>query len=165
MDIVQFFQDLANKYDADLKCGFCWQFGAPLTEEGMNKQQIDQDSECCAHIFLIEYVERSEYRYNASTGLNNYEACLMDFTIYVGLQVEDIGQNVYNEIAGHPVSAGLWEQIFKPLKDCLGCGKELYLCELGYDFDITKWISRKVHFKDDKNFTGWRIDGTFRIKK
>lgn len=164
MDIVQFFQDLVDNYNADLKCGFCWQFGAPLSESGMNKQQIEQDSACCAHLFLTDYVERAEYRFNTSTGLNNYEACLLDFTIYVGVQREDIGQNVYNEIAGHPLDQGLWAEVFNPLKDCLGCGRELYLCELGYDFDITKWNMRKVQFKDDKNFTGWKIDGTFRIK-
>lgn len=164
MDIVQFFKDLTAKYNAEEKCGFCWEFGAPLSESGMNKQQIDQDRACCVHLYLTDYSERSEYRYNGQTGLNNYEACLMDFTAYVGQQREDIGQNTYNEIGGHPVEEGLWAEVYKPLRDCLGCGRELYLCELGYDFDITKWNMKKIIFKDDKNFTGWRIDGTFRVK-
>ena len=165
MDLVQFFRDLAAKYDSLNKCGFCWEFGAPMSESVMNKQiQEDQDRACCAMIFITDYQVGSEYRYNGQTGLQNYEACAHRFTIYVGQQVEDLGQNVYNEIPGHAITDGLWAKVFKPLLDCLGCGKELYLCELGYDFDIIKWEMQKVQFKGDRNFTGWQIKGTFREK-
>lgn len=164
MDIVQFFTELFAKYDKEAKCGFCWKFGAPLSLEGLNKSITPQEDVCCMQAYLTEYEQRTEYQYNGQTGLNNYQACIHDFTLYVGTQVDDIGTNVHTEIPEHPISESLWATIFKPLLDCLGCGKELYLCELGYDFDITKWQMKKVQFLGDKNFTGWMIKGTFRIK-
>lgn len=165
MDLVQFFQDLADKYAADKKCGLCWSFGAPLSESGLNKQEITQENVCCVQMFLTDYSIGSEYRYSQRTELLNFERCLHNFTLYVVQQVDDTGISTYNEITGHPISQSLWQTVYKPILDCLGCGKELYLCELGYDFDIIKWALKKVHLRGDRNLTGWKIDGTFRTKK
>lgn len=163
MDIVAFFKDLVDHYNNLEKCGFCWSFGAPLSESALNKQQLRDEEVCCMNIFLSDVKYRSEIRYNTNTGLQNYEACNITFTLYVGRQTEDLGLNSYNEINDHPITESLWETIWKPLQDCFGCGRELDLCELGWDFDITKWDMSMVKFKEDINLTGWRIDGAFRI--
>lgn len=164
MDIVSFFKKLVDHYNTEQKCGFCWGYGAPLSESGMNKQELTEQDVCCMNIFLSDVEYRSEFRFSPSTQLPNYEGCFINFTLYVGRQIEDIGLNSFNEIPDHPVEESLWETVWKPLQDCFGCGRELDLCELGYNFDITKWDMKLVKFKDDKNFTGWRVQGTFRIK-
>ena len=47
--------------------------------------------------------------------------------------------------------------------DCLGCARHLYECELGYDFRVTAWDMETVKFKEDRNLTGWKITGRFRV--
>lgn len=164
MDIVAFFKDLVSHYSEINKCGFCWAFGAPLSESGMNKQEMRDAEVCCMHIYLTDVIYRSEMRYNATTTLQNYDGCNTSFTLYIGRQTEDLGLNSYDEIQDHPVEESLWDTIWKPLQECLGCGREFDLCELGWDFDITKWDMRMVKFKDDNNFTGWKVEGSFRTK-
>lgn len=164
LDLVSFFKDLAELWTAQEKCGSCWSFGAPLTEAGANKQQPADGQECCIHLILTNYRLISGYRYSPETSLQNYESCDHSFTLYAVMQRSDIGQNVFNEIAGHPISSSLWAEVQSKISGCLGCGRELSLCELGYDFDIVSWMMESVFFKEDQNWTGWKITGTFRSK-
>ena len=46
MDIVKLWQNIANNYNKNIKCGFCWNFGAPLTESAMNVQQNSNLNKC-----------------------------------------------------------------------------------------------------------------------
>ena len=165
LDLVEYFKALAGKYNELEKCGFCWTYGAPLSESGMNKQELDEETVCCMNMFLTELKMREETRFSSSTGLQNFDGWTFEFTLFVGKQVEDIGTNVYNEIPGYAITDSLWDQIYKPLQNCLGFNRELFICELGYDFDVTKWIMDKFQYKDDKNLCGWKIQGAFRIKK
>ena len=162
MNVINFFKDLAQSWDEQSKCGSCWKFGAPLSESGLNKSISKPEEACCTHLFVTSYRIGSQYRYNGTTGLQNYEAADHSFVLYAVQQVTDIGQNVYNEIPDSLVDDGLWAKIQEPLLGCLGSGRELELCELGYDFDITSWIMETVMLKEDQNWTGWRITGTFR---
>ena len=164
LNAVTFFKELAESWKAANKCGNCWSFGAPLTEAGMNTQQPQSGSECCVHLILTKYRVGSTYKYNDTTKLQNYEACNHNFTLYAVVQRSDTGQNVFNEIEGHPISESLWTEVHEPLLDCLGCGREMDLCALGYDFDIISWDMEAVIFKEDQNWTGWKITGSFREK-
>lgn len=161
--IVEYFRDLAEHYNALNKCGFCWTFGAPLSESAMNNQQAVYGSQCCINMFVTDYQISSYYRVNDRTGLTNYEACDHKFTLYVVQQREDIGQNVFNEIPGHDISTSLWGELYGPLKNCLGCERNLYECELGYDFEVLSWDMVIVKFKEDRNLTGWKVSGRFRV--
>lgn len=161
--IIDFFKALAAKYNGEQKCGFCWEFGAPLSESAMNNQQAVEGRQCCINIFVADYKISSIYSVNNNTGLTTTEDCDHRFIVYVGQQREDIGQNVYNEIEGHEITSSLWAEVYKPLMDCLGCDRVLYECELGFDFRVTAWDMETVKFKEDRNFTGWKITGRFRV--
>ena len=161
--IIDFFKALAAKYNDEQKCGFCWEFGAPLSESAMNNQQAVEGRQCCVNLFVADYKISSIYSVNNNTGLTTTEDCDHRFIVYVGQQREDIGQNVYNEIEGHEITSSLWAEVYKPLMDCLGCDRALYECELGFDFRVTAWDMETVKFKEDRNFTGWKITGRFRV--
>lgn len=162
MNVINFFEDLAVLWNSTQKCGTCWTFGAPLTEPGLNATIPRPTEECCTHLMVTNYAIGSQYRFSGSTNLQNYEACDHTFTLYAVQQRTDIGQQVFREIPGHPIDSGLWKQVHEPLLGCLGCGRELELCTLGYDFDITSWRMETVIFKEDQNWTGWKITATFR---
>lgn len=161
--IIDFFKALTEKYNLEQKCGFCWTFGAPLSESALNNQQAVEGQQCCINIFVTDYKLKSQYGFSTPTGLTTTEDCDHTFTVYVVQQREDIGENVYNEIDGHEISTSLWAELYKPLMDCLGCDRVLYECELGFDFRVTAWDMETVKFKEDRNFTGWKITGRFRV--
>lgn len=157
--IIDFFETLIEKWNNEQKCGFCWEFSAPLSESGMNKHQ--SENPCCVHAFITDYATQSGYTKDRLTNLANREWCDHNFVLYVVMQ-SNLGINVYNEISNHSIDAGLWKSILKPIQNCLGCGNELELCEMGYNFEITKWTMQTVLLKEDENYTGWKISGTFR---
>ena len=162
--IIEFFKALAAKYNDEQKCGFCWTFGAPLSESAMNNQQAVEGEQCCINMFVTDYKISSQYGVSNPTGLTTTEDCDHRFILYVGQQREDIGQNVYNEVPGYDeITDSLWAEVYKPLMDCLGCARHLYECELGYDFRVTAWDMETVKFKEDRNLTGWKITGRFRV--
>lgn len=162
--IIDFFKALTAKYNDEQKCGFCWTFGAPLSESAMNNQQAEEGRQCCINVFVTDYKISSIYGSNNATGLTTTEDCDHRFILYVGQQREDIGQNVYNEIPGYDeITDSLWAEVYKPLLDCLGCERVLYECELGFDFRVTAWDMETIKFLHDRNFTGWKITGRFRV--
>lgn len=161
--VVEFFKALADHYNEINKCGFCWEFGAPLSQSGMNKQIAGTGKQCCVNLFVTDMGISSTQVINPTTGLVNNISCEYDFEVYAVQQRDDIGQNTYNEIPGHDISSSLWAEVYGPLANCLGCDKELFICELGFDFVVTFWRMTKVTFQADRNFTGWRINGRMRI--
>ena len=161
--VIEFFKRLTEYYNELNKCGFCWEYGAPLSESAMNNQQAIHGRQCCLNLFVTDYQVSSYYTTNNLTGLTNSEACDHRFTVYVVQQREDIGQNMFNEIPGHDITASLWNELYNPILECLGCERNLYECELGFDFLVTAWDMIIVKFKEDRNLTGWKITGRFRV--
>ncbi|RMZ58973.1 hypothetical protein D1632_15520 [Chryseobacterium nematophagum] len=161
MNIVSFFKQVVERYNDESKCGFCWAFKAPLSESGLSRAQLREEDECCLQLFITDYETDTGYRMNEKTGLSHRKYCDHSFTLYV-VKPSDIGLNVYNEIPGHPINESLWETILAPIQNCIGCGNEFDLCEMGYSFDILRWKMKTVQFKEDHNYTGWRILGVFR---
>lgn len=95
------------------------------------------------------------------TGLKNREWTDHIFTLFA-VQQSNLGINTYNEQPLHPITESLWNTHLKPIQDCLGNGKELELCEIGYPFEIVRWDMEVVQRFEDQNYTGWKIAGTFR---
>lgn len=161
MNVINFFQELSNRWNEINKCDYCWTFGAPLGEAGMNSSVSKDDEKCCVHLFVTYYKTSSGYSKNQKTGQSNREWCDHIFTLYA-VKHSDISLNIYNEQPFHPIEESLWKTHLEPLQNCLGCGKELELCELGYNFEIFKWDMEIVKKYEDSNFTGWKINGIFR---
>lgn len=161
MDVVDFFKKQVEKWQTDGKCGFCWEFSAPLIESQTNIQQTDEA--CCTYVFLTEIETNEVPRFSANTGFVNGKNCDTTFTLHV-VRKGDLGTNNYSEIKGHPISESRWETIYKPLSDCLDCNLILDFCEfVGLKVDITQWRKTIEHAYLDNNYFGWKIRATFRI--
>lgn len=166
MNVITFFEDAVKlwngKPDEEIepKCGFCWSFGAPLSESGLNASESIADDKCCVHLFVTYYKTATSYT-KSNTGLKNREWCDHIFILFA-VQSSDIGANVYNEQPNHDIDESLWKTHLQPIQDCLACGNELELCDLGYDFEIAKWDMEVVKKYEDMNYTGWKITGIFR---
>ena len=161
MNIITFFEDLTKKWNEENHCGNCWTFAAPLGEAEMNSSKKTDEEKCCVHFFVTNYKTSSSYTKNNQTGQKNREWCDHIFTMYA-VKHSDISLNIYNEQPFHPIDESLWKTHLEPLQNCLGCGNEIDLCELGYDFEIFKWDMEIVKKYEDSNYTGWKINGIFR---
>lgn len=161
MNIISFFKNLTEQFNNENKCGFCWEYSAPLSESGMNRKTSEDP--CCTHIFITYYKTSIGYKKDGQTTLKNEEWKDHIFTLYV-VRKSNLGVNIYNEANGYPISEGLWSTILEPLQNCLGDANNLPICELGYPFEVTKWDMETTVLKDDNNYTGWKVSGIFREK-
>jgi hypothetical protein len=162
MDIVKLFQDIANKYNADNKCGFCWSFGAPLTESGINASENTDLNKCCVKMFLTDLV--FEKGFAEDNQKNSYPThCDYIFNLWVGLPT-NLGINNYNETPNHLITESNWATIYKTLIDCVGCGFNENFCrDFGVNLSIKKWrLNQVIKFGDD-NLCGYKINGHFRV--
>ena len=161
MDIVKFFSDQVTKWNTDNKCGFCWEFGAPLFEETTNIQQTDEA--CCTYVFLTKVARQRGNEYAQSTGLLSKKWCDYSFNLHV-LRKGDLGTNNYNEIKGHPIEESRWNEIYQPIANCLDCDLQLDFCEFfGIDANQMVWNEDMESNYMDNNYFGWRITAKFRI--
>ena len=163
MDVVDFWSRQVNKWNEDEKCDQCWVFGAPLINSQQNIQQTENP--CCVHVFLTGITTNDVFQISQNTGFTNKKFCDITFTLRV-LKQGVLGKNNYNEILGHPIEESNWNEIYKPIADCLDCNLILDFCELlGMTPQITQWRKEIEHAYLDNNYFGWRITGTFRIEQ
>lgn len=164
MEIVDFWKRQVDKWQTENKCGFCWEFGAPLKDSQLNIEQTDEA--CCTYVFLTEIETVETPKFSPNTGFLNGKNCDTTFTLYV-VRKGDLGTNNYSEIKGHPISESNWETIFNPISECLDCNLILDFCtlEYGLKIDITQWRKTLEHAAFDNNYFGWKVRGTFRISQ
>lgn len=163
MDIVNFFEQLTEKFNTELKCDNCWEFSAPLTESALN---IVQPSEpCCNQLMLTNLSYSEQNQYNNVTTFRTNRTEEIYFTLYA-LKTSNLGINNFNEIKEHPKSESKYETIYKPLKGCLDASEVLAFCEiLGFDVQVSKWSFDIVNNYQDLNYDGWKIKGTFKTNE
>lgn len=156
MNIVNLWQTIIDDFNLNNKCGFCWNFGAPLTESAINISQTDG---CCVSVFLTDY--NFEVLYENFGSYSDKRYCDHSFNLWV-LLPSQLGTNNYNEIRGHDITNSNWQKIFLPLQECFGYSFDLDFCKYaGSKLYITKWRAFKVsNFQD--GYSGFRIQITFR---
>ncbi len=159
MNLVRFFEQLARKYNDIQKCGFCWTFGSPLSNSGMNATQSERGKECCVHLFLINYEIQHGFNRSPQTGLKTVEYCDHYFELKV-VKHTNLGVNTFNEQPYHEISESLWSEVLEPLQNCLGCGSVLDTCD--NPFEVMDWKMSVIQREMDDNYTGWKIKGRFR---
>lgn len=164
MDVIGFFKQQVDKWNEDEKCGFCWEFDAPLTDSGVNESvmQTDPDECCPVKVFVTNLSKRDNRTYdNRSTLLTDFNIDYT-FTLHV-LKFDELGTNVYAEQIGHPVSESKWVTILKPLQDCVCEENILEFCELiCKKIKIINWnATTRINWLDN-NYTGWSITMTLR---
>mgnify|MGYP003641710771 CR=1 FL=1 len=161
MDIVDFYKQQVEKWNADSKCGLCFEFSAPMYESALNVVELEDP--CCVQVMLVDIGSTTINTYNSRTSLLESSVCEYAFSMFV-LKASDLGTNNYNEIKGHDVDASKWATIYKPLQDCFSCGDNMDFCEiLGYSPEVKKWGLKMVRNYQDLNFDGWRIDAILKV--
>lgn len=165
MNPISFFEEQVKIWNENKKCGFCWQFSAPLKESAMNIQQIRESDDCCVQLMLTD-LRLTEQKSYGSNGLITANDCVYSFNLYA-LLPSRIDINTYNEIDGHTIEESKWKTHLEPLLDCLGCDTLLDICTIWkYPIQIPTWGAADVLINyQDANYDGWRIPITFRIRK
>lgn len=160
MDIVDFWAKQIEKWNDEMKCGFCWEFSAPLVTSQIN---IVQNEKCCVNVFLTDVRFRETIVRNPTTTLITSKTCVWNFSVYA-LLPKQLGINNYNEIKDHPIEESKWNTVFKPLIDCLGCDNVLDTCEILGLTNVNVSMPSDallIHNYLDKNYNGWKVNYTF----
>ena len=165
MNPISFFEEQVKKWNEDKKCGFCWQFSAPLKESAINIQQIRESDECCVQLMLTD-LRLTEQKSYGTNGLITSNDCVYNFNIFA-LLPSRLDINTYNEIEGHTIEESKWKTKLEPLLECLGCDALIEICEIWkYPIQIPNWGAAEVLINyQDANYDGWKIPITFRIRK
>lgn len=163
MNPIAFFEKQIEKYNEDSRCGFCWDFKAPLFESAINIQDLSEEIQCCVQVFLINLTTSNINTYLPNTFLGS-KNCDYTFNLYV-LLPSNMGLNNYQEKLGHDIEQSKWKTIFEPLQECMGCDAQLDFCELsGIPIQVINWRMDMVNNYLDNTYSGYRITATFRVK-
>lgn len=155
-DIIGAIQTAVNTWNDENKCGYCWEFTAPMRESDLNEYQKKSD-DCCILVAVTGFRWECDVPVNRDTGLKLLGAEVFNFNLHV-LSQDRIDINVYNEIDGHPINQSKWETILKPLADCVGCNPIDFCSILGYDLEVSRWSANSRIDWLDNNYTGWTIN-------
>lgn len=154
--IVDAFEKLIAKYNTAERCGFCWEFEAPMRISDMNESvKKSDDDDCCVRVFL------TNLRFNNPNSKPNVNRTQVQritevATVYF-LKYDDIGFNTYSEMKGHPLSESKWKRILEPLHNCIQC---IDFCEVAPKLLIENISgATEIDILAD-NYTGWRVDVT-----
>lgn len=155
IDIIGLFEQKLNEWNNIQKCGYCWEFEAPLRESDMNESE-KKEEECCVRSFLTNLTVRVNRRYE--NGLVGEKVARYEFDLYF-LKYDDIGLNTYEEMEGYPISESKWKKILLPLKECVSQGFD-FCGILGRHLKVVdeEWETR-IDFLD-QNYTGWVVHMT-----
>ena len=159
MDIVDFWKRQVDLWNCENKCNFCWEFSAPLVSSQINI--VQEENSCCVQVFLTDLTFKENIVRNQS-GLITSHQCVDSFSLWC-LKASPLGVNNYNEIKGHCIEESNWNEIFKPIKECLSCGNILDTCEIlgktNVNVDLTQ--GTMIYNYLDKAYSGWKINYTF----
>jgi len=153
IDVVKAFADMAEYWNTNNACGWCWEFEAPLRESDLNESQPKSD-ECCTRVMATNYRITKSRRYNDHLSTSQ-ESITHNITLRF-LRQDDIGKNVYTEQAGHPLSESKWATILDPMRQCINFEDACLV--LGIVLPITRENWSPVIDEYDGNYTGWKVD-------
>ncbi len=168
MDIVGAIAEMVNGWNADPeadppvegRCGFCWEFTAPIRESDLNEYQFRGDG-CCVLVALTDFRFDCSAPFNPRSGTRALGSRVWNFNLHF-LAVDDLGLNVYDEIPGHPLAESKWSTILNPLYECVACSP-LDFCEpLGQALEVTRWSATPRIDWQDNNYTGWTVQVALR---
>lgn len=163
INIVDFWEKQIALWNAEQKCGFCWEFGAPLTESAVTLQQPEPGKECCVQVLLVrdKITPFSTSNTYNSSALITQKVCTTGFQLLF-LLPSTVGTNNYNEINGHPTIESKWANILQKLEACISCDAELAFCTiLGSMRRITTWSGQQLINYTPENYSGYRLTVNF----
>ena len=158
LDLILFFNDLVEQWNADEKCGFCWTYTAPMRDSDLNEYQIRDEDKCCLVVAITDYSFETVRRYDNASKLVQDKYINHDFKLNI-MGTDSISRNVYNEIKDHPLAESKWMKILKPIYDCASADDILTFClDLGYIVQIERWLGTQIMDAHDNNYTGWKFN-------
>lgn len=163
MKLIDFLEKQVQKWNTENKCGQCYEFYAPLTEEALNKQQIKY---CCVNVMLTRDRGQAfgvDKTYNTQTGTKSDEWEFKNFTLFF-IVPQGININNHTEILGHSTELSK-SKLLEDLEECI-IDLELDFCEfIGTEWQVTQWTAQQLLNYRDNNYTGYRISISIRKRK
>lgn len=154
MEPVTFWKTLIEKYNTDEKCGWCWNFFAPLTEVDLNL--VKGGEECCINVFLtwdrgLDF--QTETNWDATFGININPVEVYNYDLWFLIK-SPVGINNYNEKPDHAIEESRYETIFKPLRNCINFDMLNDICK---DFGVSSFNGRNIYDYQDEMFFGIKL--------
>lgn len=163
MRLTQFFEQQISKWNTKNKCGNCFEFHAPLTEDALNKQQL---STCCVSVMLTRDNGNAfgvDKTYNNTFGVVSDEWEYKNFRLYFLVRTK-LGINNHSEIKGHDKNESR-SYLLEDLEQCI-IDMNLDFCEfVGKQWNVTQWNAQQLINFRDNNYTGYRLNITIRKRK
>lgn len=163
MKLIPFFEKQINKWNVENKCGQCFRFYAPLTEESLNKQQIE---DCCVNVMLTRDRNNAfgvDRTYNALLGNLSDTFEYKNFTLFF-IVPQGVNLNNYKEILNNDTTNSK-SVLLEDLEQCI-IDTELNFCEfIGQDWQLTQWNAQQLLNFRDNNYTGYRVNVSIRKRK
>ena len=163
MKLIDFLEKQVQKWNTENKCGQCYEFYAPLTEEALNKQQI---KDCCVNVMLTRDRGQAfgvDKTYNTQTGTKSDEWEFKNFTLFF-IVPQGVNINNHTEILGHSTELSK-SKLLEDLEECI-IDLELDFCEfIGTEWQVTQWSAQQLLNYRDNNYTGYRISISIRKRK
>lgn len=162
-DIIKIWKEVIENFNEENKCGFCWNFFAPLTEVDLNLVKKQNDC-CCVNVFVVRNKSvdfSSNIAYNAINlptaidQINNDEF----YDVYFLIESRE-GINNYNEKPNHPIEESRHVTIFNPLRKCITNDILTGICGIGF---ITGWSGQYIYDYQDQMYYGIKLSITQRI--
>lgn len=164
MKLTKFFKQQIDKWNEDSKCGYCYEFHAPLTEDALNKQQIKDP--CCVQVMLTRdrgEAFRTDRTFNNTIGIVDQQWHYKQFTLYFLLSQQE-SLNNYDEILGNDIEES--KSTFLEDIECCIDDLEFDFCEfIGTDWQLFQWSAFQLINYRDYNYTGYRLSVTIRKRK
>lgn len=163
MKLIDFLDKQVQKWNTENKCGQCYEFYAPLTEEALNKQQL---KDCCVNVMLTRDRGQAfgvDKTYNTQTGTKSDEWEFKNFTLFF-IVPQGVNINNHTEILGHSIELSK-SKLLEDLEECI-IDLELDFCEfIGTEWQVTQWTAQQLLNYRDNNYTGYRISISIRKRK
>lgn len=154
-DVIGTISQMVSDWNAEEKCGLCWEFTAPIRETDLNEYQ-KRGEECCVIVAVTDYRYSVQQIVNRNSGMITNKSETFNFSLHF-LSLDDLGLNVYNEIPNHPLNESKWATIIKPLADC-AVTDLLTFCEyIGRELEVVTWVATPRIDWLDMNYTGWTV--------
>lgn len=159
-NLIGLLSTLLTKWNTEERCDFNWEFVGSVRESDLNEYQVRQDN-CPVIVAVTDYRFECNTPMNTTTGLQLLGSETHTFNLHI-LSQDSLGLNAYNEIPNHPIEESKWESILYPLLECNACNPIDFCTELGFNFQVVRWVLNQKLDWLDNNYTGWTINVVLR---
>lgn len=166
MNIIEVLNTEITKWQAEGKCGLCWQYVPGGRADYFNNIKLRPDGECCVYVGVLSIKQTSGFQTNGE--FINKRFCDWNVRLIAGIP-SALDIQFYNENPSYPTDQGKWEKYIFPIFSCFGgCCVEMDLCNIHNcagnltTVEPVRWETDMVLNYGDYNLDGVLINATFR---